>query len=84
MHQFARNWSVTMSQSGFRHSSGPYAENIGWFRGAMSPETVAFELHQNFIASPPHLANMVNAAWTMVGVGVHTDGVTWYITFEFR
>jgi uncharacterized protein YkwD len=84
MHEFARNWSVTMSQSGFRHSGGPYAENIGWYRGASSPEAVALALHEAFVASPPHLANMITAAWTMVGVGVHTDGATWYITLEFR
>ena len=35
MHEFARNWSVTMSQSGFRHSGGPYAENVGWYRGSV-------------------------------------------------
>jgi hypothetical protein len=27
---------------------------------------------------------MVTPAWTMVGVGVHTDGTTWYLTLEFR
>jgi uncharacterized protein YkwD len=84
IHEFARNWSVTMSQSGFRHSGGPYAENIGWYREASSPEAVASELHKAFLASPTHLANMINPASTTVGVGVHTDGVTWYITLEFR
>ena len=37
-----------------------------------------------FVASPPHLANMTDPAWTAVGVGVHYDGATWYITLEFR
>ena len=53
MTAFARNWSFTMSQSGFRHSGGPYAENIGWYRGASSPEAIALGLHNAFIASPP-------------------------------
>jgi hypothetical protein len=84
MQEFARNWSMTMSQSGFRHSAGPYSENVGWSRGSSSPEAVALQLHSAFVASPLHLANMVNAAWTAVGVGVHTDGTTWYLTLEFR
>ncbi len=82
--EFARNWSVTMSQSGFRHSGGPYAENVGWYGGASSPEAAALGLHDAFLASPAHLANMVNPTWTTVGVGVHTDGASWYITLVFR
>ena len=85
MTAFARNWSLTMAQSGFRHSGGPYAENIGWTSdGSLSPEAAAFGLHGAFVASPPHLANMTNPAWTAVGVGVHYDGGAWYITLEFR
>jgi uncharacterized protein YkwD len=84
MTAFARNWSVTMSQSGFRHSGGPYVENVGWYRGASSPEAAALGLHDAFLASPSHLANMVGPAWTQAGVGVHTDGTSWYITLVFR
>ncbi len=85
MTAFARSWSLTMSQSGFRHSGGPYSENIGWTSGASSsPEAAALGLHGAFVASPPHLANMTNPAWTTVGVGVHFDGATWHITLEFR
>ncbi|HYN33942.1 MAG TPA: CAP domain-containing protein, partial [Ilumatobacteraceae bacterium] len=85
MTAFARSWSLTMSQSGFRHSGGPNAENIGWSRGgSSSPEAAALGLHAAFVASPPHLANMTNPAWTAVGIGVHYDGTTWHITVEFR
>jgi uncharacterized protein YkwD len=84
MTAFARNWSATMSQSGFRHSDGPYSENVGWYSGSSSPEAAALGLHNAFVASPSHLANMVNPAWTAVGVGVHTDGASWYITLVFR
>jgi len=84
MTAFARNWSVTMSQSGFRHSGGPYAENVGWYRGMSSPEAAALGLHNAFLASPTHLANMVYPTWTTVGVGVHTDGASWYATLVFR
>ncbi len=85
MTAYARNWSTTMSQSGFRHSGGPYAENIGWISGSsLSPEAAALRLHASFVASPPHVANMTNPAWTAVGIGVHYDGTTWYMTLEFR
>jgi uncharacterized protein YkwD len=73
-----------MSQTGFRHSGGPYAENVGWYRGSSSPEAAALGLHNAFLASPAHLANMLDPAWTTVGVGIHTDGVSWYITLVFR
>ena len=84
MSSFARNWSSTMAQSGFRHSAGPYAENIGWLQGVTSPHDAAVGLHDGFVNSPPHFANMTNPNWTAVGVGVHQAGTTWYITFEFR
>ena len=84
MTAFARNWSSTMAQSGFRHSTGPYSENIGWLQGAaLSPQEAAQALHNGFVNSPPHFANMTNPAWTKVGVGVHVSGTGWHITVEF-
>jgi uncharacterized protein YkwD len=80
---FARSWSSTMAASGFRHSGGPYAENIGWSR-ASSPTEAALGLHSAFVASPPHLANMLTPGWTAVGVGFHFDGSTWFVTLVFR
>ena len=84
MTAFARNWSATMAQSGFRHSTAPYAENIGWLQGVTSPQDAAKALHDGFVNSPPHFANMTNPNWTSVGVGIHQVGTTWYITLEFR
>ena len=85
MTAFARSWSATMSQSGFRHSTGPYSENIGTLSGvSWTPQSVAAALHDAFVASPSHFANMTNPNWTAVGVGAHLAGTTWYITFEFR
>jgi uncharacterized protein YkwD len=84
MTSYARGWSYTMSQSGFRHSSGPYAENIGWARGMWTPESAALTLYNAFLTSPPHLANMVNPGWTQVGVGAYFDGTFWHLTLEFR
>ena len=74
-----------MSQSGFRHSTGPYSENIGTLNGvSWTPQSAAAALHDAFVASPSHFANMTNPNWTAVGVGAHLAGTTWYITFEFR
>ena len=84
MSAFARNWSVTMAQSGFRHSTGPYAENIGWLQGVTAPQDAAKAIHNGFVNSPPHYANMTNPNWTAVGVGMHQVGATWYLTLEFR
>ncbi len=81
---FARNWSLTMAQSGFRHSGGPYSENIGWSNGSTASEAVARRLFDAFVASPPHLANMVGSSWTSVGIGVHDDGINSHVTVEFR
>jgi uncharacterized protein YkwD len=84
MTAFARNWSATMAQSGFRHSTGPYAENIGWLQGVTAPHDAARAIHNGFVNSPPHYANMTNPNWTAVGVGMHQVGTTWYLTLEFR
>jgi len=84
MTAFARNWSSTMAQTGFRHSTGPYSENIAWLQGgSFSPQEAAKVLHDGLVNSPAHFANMTNPAWTKVGVGVHVSGTTWHITFEF-
>ena len=84
MSAFARNWSATMAQSEFRHSTGPYSENIGWLQGVTAPQDAAKAIHNGFVNSPPHYANMTNPNWTAVGVGVHQVGTTWYLTLEFR
>lgn len=85
MSAFARNWSVTMSASGFRHSGGPWAENIGyWGAPWLTPEEAAAGLHRSWVESPPHFANMTNGDWTYVGIGFHHSPSGWYATHEFR
>ena len=45
------------------------AENIGWSAGATDPVTVARSLHDQFMNSPGHRANILDPAMTHVGVG---------------
>jgi len=85
MSAFARNWSGEMSRSGFRHSGGPWAENIVWYSSEwMTPQEAAESFHQSWVNSPPHLVNMTNPDWKFVGIGLYRDASGWYGTHEFR
>ncbi len=85
MSNFALSWSQTMSTSGFRHSSGPYAENIVWYSNdGLTPEQAAASFHQSWVDSPGHYANMTNTRWTSVGIGLHRDEGGWWGTHVFR
>ena len=44
-------------------------ENIGWVSGLSDPASAAQWLEERFMASPEHLANILNPAYTAVGVG---------------
>jgi uncharacterized protein YkwD len=85
MSNFARDWSVTMSQSEFRHSGGPYAENIAawWGESGLSAEQGARRLHDLWMGSPPHYANLTNPNWTKIGVGIHHTSDSWWGTHVF-
>ncbi len=85
MATFATNWSAEMTRTGFRHSSGPYAENIVWHSDAsMTPEQAAEQFHQMWVDSPGHYANMTNGRWTLVGVGLYRDASGWWGTHVFQ
>ena len=80
----AMAWSQEMSRSGFRHSSLGYAENIAWHsRSSMTPSDAATTLHDMWVNSPGHFANMTNPRWTKVGIGLHVDGSGWWGTHVF-
>ncbi|MFZ4585257.1 MAG: CAP domain-containing protein [Acidimicrobiia bacterium] len=79
----ARNWSVTMAGSGFRHSNlGPLldrfyaaAENIAWGGdGATSGQ-----IHYAWMRSDGHRANLLAPNLDVVGIGVYCtpDGQLW-------
>jgi uncharacterized protein YkwD len=86
MDAFARDWSAEMHESGdFRHSSGPYGENIAWWgRGSATPAEAAEVMHDLWINSPGHLRNMTNRGYSQVGVGFWQGPGGWYATHVFR
>ena len=83
----ARGWSSQMaSRRSISHNSNMAAqapanwarlgENVG-----MGPSVDS--LHNAFVASPSHYANMVNGYYDSVGVGVVQSGSTMFVTFNF-
>ncbi len=85
MAAFAQDWSLTMRQAGFRHSGGPYGENIVWYSDdSMTAEQAAERFHESWINSPGHYANMTSPQWTLVGVGLYHDESGWWGTHVFR
>lgn len=74
-----------MRQSGFRHSSGRWAENIVWHSNDnLTPEEAAAQFHEMWVNSPGHFANMTNPRWTVAGVGLYHDETGWWGTHVFR
>jgi len=85
MSVFALDWSQEMSASGFRHSSGPWAENIVWYSNdGLTPQQAAASFHDSWVNSPGHYANMTNSRWDFVGIGLYRDGDGWWGTHVFR
>jgi len=84
MSDYALSWSQTMARTGFRHSGGPYAENIAWHSlSVMTPVEAATTLHNMWVGSPGHLNNMLDPRWTRVGLGFYNDASGWWGTQEF-
>lgn len=85
MSTFATNWSTEMISSGFRHSTGPYGENIAWHsNGNMTPQQAAQHFNQAWVDSPGHYANMTNERYTHVGIGLVPHESGWWATHVFR
>ncbi|MEZ5168883.1 MAG: CAP domain-containing protein [Acidimicrobiales bacterium] len=65
MDRAARNWSETMDRTGdFHHSSLPYGENIAWWSaGSATPEEAARKMHDLWVHSPGHFANMTSSGY---------------------
>ncbi len=69
---------------GFRHSGAGYAENIAWHSStSMTPPVAATTLHNMWVDSPGHHANMLDPRWTRVGIGLELTGSGWYGTHMF-
>jgi Cysteine-rich secretory protein family/S-layer homology domain len=89
-----RDWSEWMSNNSFQHTSsakrkeilpdGAFTngENIAW---RWDPAQVdCSQIHQMFMNSSGHRANILNSSWRYVGLGayVESDG-TWWVTEIF-
>lgn len=85
MDAFARDWSREMHDGDFfRHSTGPYGENIAWWSATgATPEQAAQRLHDLWVNSPGHYANMTNQGYSSVGVGFWNGPGGWYATHVF-
>jgi uncharacterized protein YkwD len=82
----ARAWSHTMDATGdFEHSDLPYGENIAWWSaGYASPEEAAKKMHDLWVNSPGHYANMTRQNYTSMGVGFwRSDSGGWHATHVF-
>ena len=96
LNEFARDWSLEMSLTGFRHSSQSQrnhlligersltVENIA-FSGdqSMSAEEAASTLHEIWVNSSTHYANMVSSRYTEVGIGLIQTSSGWFGTHVF-
>jgi len=73
-----------MDESGFRHSSLPYYENIAWWSAEwVPPEIAAREMHDMWVDSPGHYSNMTRPGHTRAGIGFWRSGDGWHATHLF-
>ena len=86
MDAFARDWSATMAATdNFAHSGGPFGENIAWWsKASATPAEAAEQLHDLWLNSPGHYANMTSGRYTEVGVGFWQSPDGWHATHVFR
>ena len=84
MSAYALAWSQAMPTAGFRHSGGPYPENVAWWTDAsLDAAGGAAALHALWVSSPGHLRQMTDPRFTRIGVGLHRDAGGWYGTLVF-
>lgn len=91
----ARAWSTTLAAEGRDLAHNPdfsrqipdgwsaAGENVGWMTGGGADE-VAARMHEEWMASPGHRENLLNPAFTHLGVGaVFSPEHGWYLTQNF-
>ena len=88
-----REWSESMSISGFAHMPSAirlailpdnwttWAENIAWHGDENLPNCDA--MHEMWMNSPGHLANILNPAMKFVAIGTYVDSSGWWGTQLF-
>lgn len=74
-----------MATSGnFEHSTGPYPENIAWTsQSSLTPAEAAAQLHDQWVNSPSHYANMTDTNYATAGMGFYKDASGWHATHVF-
>ena len=97
LNDFATNWSYHMSDNVFEHSPREdrialldginrtlVGENIAFTSNtSLSPEAAAARLHNLWVNSPGHYANMTRSNYTSVGIGFWNGPGGWYATHVF-
>lgn len=94
--EVARKWSQQLAATGEARHNPAYAteipagwsvsgENVGWADPAAYPlAELPASLHEGWLASPTHRANMDDPAYTTVGVGVAFDEANgFFVTANF-
>lgn len=90
----ARGWSLWMSEHTFRHTTTAerlailpdgtftHGENIAWRRD--HNQTDCTEIHQMFMGSSGHKANILRSQWNFVALGAYYAGNNeWWVTEMF-
>lgn len=89
LHKIARNWSTAMAAAGAISHGNASARIDTCFPNSYSGENVAYgyssprEVVAGWMASPGHRANILNAKFKYLGVGVAYKGSTPYYTQDF-
>lgn len=81
----ARGWSQTMAATGdFKHSNLGYGENIAWWSWQYaSPEGAADKMHELWVNSSGHYANMIRSSYKTMGSGFWRGTGGWHATHVF-
>ena len=92
----ARSWAVRLAGSGELEHNPAYAaeipdgwsasgENVGWADPAVERlEDLPAALHEAWLDSPTHKANLLDPAYTAVGIGIAYDEANgYYVTQDF-
>jgi uncharacterized protein YkwD len=95
--EVARSWSRHLAYYGLDLAHNPNyadeypagwtaaAENVAWIddNGSLTPEEIAQRMHDGWMDSDGHRANMLGS-YTHVGIGVAHDPIHgWYLTQNF-
>ena len=88
--EIAVGWTSTMAGSGhLAHNDAYFTRETRTRLGArLLGENVAYDgsidaAHRALMASPPHRANILDARFTVIGIGAEQRDRTWWVTEDF-